>query len=311
MIQCVCLNPVHQKTLTIENFRINAVNRANTNIIESGAGKGVNVARVLKTLGGEPLITGFIGGGTGKFIEDYLSQEGLLHDFVHTINTTRTCTTILDPVQHSHTELVEEGKPVSSDEVRKMSRMFEKHLSQSTLVTIAGTAPQHVPDDMYTRFIEMAHTCHLPVLVDTQKTLLRNAFAAKPLLIKINKQELGDVFGDPVTSLESLNALIGKVLHEGVEWVVITDGENPTLVAHQEKRWEMRPPTVQPVNPIGSGDAMLAGMAFALLDKRGMLAAIQYGLACGTANTLTLTPGDIRNDDVKRLEQAVVVQCLV
>ncbi len=188
MIQCVGLNPVFQRTLTIENFRLNAVNRAKPDVLEGCAGKGINVARVLKTLGKPSISTGFLGGYTGDRISWYLQQEGLASDFVQTASTTRTCTTILDPLNNTHTELVEEGKPVSAQEVEQMYRVFERNLRGCPLVTISGTVPQNVPNDVYFQFVRLAHQYNIPVLVDTQKQLLGQCLKARPFLVKINRE---------------------------------------------------------------------------------------------------------------------------
>jgi tagatose 6-phosphate kinase len=308
MIQCVGLNPVYQKTLTIENFSLNTVNRAQPNVIESSAGKGINVARVLNTLGQASVNTGFLGGDTGRAVERFLSQEGLAYDFVQTQNATRTCITILDPVQQTQTEIVEEGKPVSPDEVEAMYQVYEKNLQDCDMVLIAGTAPQNAPDDIYYTFADKARQRKIPVLIDTQKHLLVKSLKAKPFLVKINRDELGVAFQAPVDSDEMLKNLIQRVHLEGVEWVVISQGKEATVVSFQGEYWDVIPPSIDVVNPIGSGDATFAGIAATILETQDVLQSIRVGTACGTANALTLTPGEVRPEDVKRLTQEVRVK---
>lgn len=307
MIQCVGLNPVFQRTLTIENFQLNVVNRAKPGVLEGSAGKGINVARVLKTLGKPSISTGFLGGYTGERIFWFLQQEGLASDFVQTTSTTRTCTTILDPLNNAHTELVEEGKPVSAQEVEQMYRVFERNLRGCPLVTISGTVPQNVPNDVYFQFIRLAHQYNIPVIVDTQKQLLVQCLKARPFLVKINREELGVAFEQPINSEKTFFELIQRIHQEGVEWVLITHGKEATIVSHRGKRWAFLPPGVTVVNPIGSGDAMLAGIAAGIVDGLEMLLAIQRGVACGSANALTLPTGTVDREDVERLEPEVKV----
>ncbi len=307
MIQCVGLNPVFQRTLTIENFRLNAVNRAKPDVLEGCAGKGINVARVLKTLGKPSISTGFLGGYTGDRISWYLQQEGLASDFVQTASTTRTCTTILDPLNNTHTELVEEGKPVSAQEVEQMYRVFERNLRGCPLVTISGTVPQNVPNDVYFQFVRLAHQYNIPVLVDTQKQLLGQCLKARPFLVKINREELGVAFEQPVDSEKTFFELIQRIHLEGVEWVLITHGKEATIASHHGQRWTFLPPSLAIVNPIGSGDAMLAGIAAGIVDGLEMLPAIRRGVACGSANVLTLSTGTVIREDVERLESEVKV----
>jgi tagatose 6-phosphate kinase len=308
MIQCVGLNPVYQRTLTIKNFLINSVNQVKGTVFESSAGKGINVSRALKILGHKSIITGFIGGETGELIEQYLSQECLSYEFVHTVNKTRTCTTILDPVNDTHTKIVEEGMPVSSDEVEKMYKVYERNLNGCALVTISGTAPQHVPENIYYHFVKLAQKRKIPTLVDTQKTLLKECLKARPFLIKINQKELGVAFRQHIDSSETLYNIIQELQDDGIEWIVITHGKEAITVACRGQYWEIIPPSIQPVNPVGSGDAALAGIALAIIQGKDVLQAIRFGTACGTASALTLTPGSLQVEDIERLEKEVILK---
>lgn len=305
MIQCVCLNPALQKTISIEKFSLNAVNRVKGAVVESSAGKGINVARALYLLGQRPAITGFCGGPTGDLLQHYLAEEGLTFDFVQTSQATRTCTTILDPIHKTHTELVEEGRPVSVDEVKSMHQVYEKNLDGCRVLTISGTAPHEVPETMYYDFVKLARQRGIPTLVDTQKALLKECLKAQPFLLKVNREEIGAIFHQPVDSPGSLYKIIDHINDEGVEWVVITQGRANTLVAHRGEYWEITPPSIQAINPIGAGDATLGGIAAAFCQGKDVLQAICFGTACGTASALTLTPGSLRVEDVNRLENMV------
>ena len=308
MILCVGLNPVYQKTLTIENFRINEVNRVQPEIIESSAGKGINVARTIQTLGRESLVTGFLGGDTGRYVQGFLAEEGLKADFVTVSSATRTCTTILDPHQQTHTEIVEEGRPVTADDVEEMRQLYARLLPDCRLVTISGSAPQQVPDDIYAHFIRAARHLKIPVLLDTQKELLLQSLDAAPFLVKINQEELGAAFQETISSPEALFRLIDKVHERGVECVVISHGKEALVLSHHGKRQRILPPSIRAVNPIGSGDAVLGGLASALCDGKELVDAVRLGTACGAANALTLTPGFVRFEDVTRLEAEIRVE---
>ena len=307
MILCVGLNPVYQKTLTIEGFRIDQVNRVKPGILESSAGKGINVARTIKTLGNEPLVTGFLGGDTGRYVQGFLAEEGLESDFVPVSSPTRTCTTILDPQQHTHTEIVEEGRPVSADEAERMHRLYAERLPSCQFVTISGTAPQQVPNDIYADFIRAARQFNIPVLLDTQKDLLLESLDAVPFLLKINQDELGAAFQEQITSPEILFRLIDKVHERGVECVLISHGKEALVLSHAGERRRIVPPSIRAVNPVGSGDAVLGGLASALFDGKDFVDAARLGTACGAANALTLAPGCVRLDDVTRFEAEIQI----
>jgi tagatose 6-phosphate kinase len=80
------------------------------------------------------------------------------------------------------------------------------------------------------------------------------------------------------------------------------------LVFGKTEKWVVTPPVVAAVNPIGSGDAMMAGIATALDRGQAMVEAVRFGVACGAANALTATSGEVRRADVMRLLRRVTVR---
>lgn len=311
MIQCVSLNPALQRTLTVEHLRVNSVNRVLDRPVEGSAGKGINAARAIHALGHTPVITGFCGGATGEVITTTLERENLDYEMVQTANKTRICTTILEPSRNTYTEIVEEGLPVEPAEVEAMTALYRKRLQNCDLVTLSGSVPQGVPATIYRDYVALAADRQIPALVDTQKALLRECLPAHPFLIKINREELAAAFETNLATEDDLTDLLRRVERQGGQWMVITDGARPTIVRHRDEQWQVLPPTLQALNPIGAGDVMLGGIAAALAEGHDALEAVRRGAACGSASTLTKTPGHIRHDDVTRLlAETRVIQTL-
>src|SRR5262245_47416030 len=95
MIVCLGTTPAVQRVLFLNDLKLNQDNKA-TEVRECAAGKAVNAARVLRTLGESPLAMGFVGGATGAFIEADLDAIGVSHSLVHVPEPTRICFTLLD-----------------------------------------------------------------------------------------------------------------------------------------------------------------------------------------------------------------------
>src|SRR5512144_1251596 len=91
MILCLNLNAAIDKTIVVSSFEINKIHRPES-VLALAGGKGCNVARALKTLKEIPVVSGWVGGFAGQFIERELQQEGIQTDFVHTDFESRTCT---------------------------------------------------------------------------------------------------------------------------------------------------------------------------------------------------------------------------
>ena len=67
MILCLGTTPAVQRVMVFTKLTLDAVNRAATTL-DGAAGKSVNVAKVLKSLGERPVATGFLGGDRGTFV---------------------------------------------------------------------------------------------------------------------------------------------------------------------------------------------------------------------------------------------------
>ena len=76
MIYTVTLNPAVDKTVYVDNFAIDAVNRA-SEVRQDAGGKGINVSKTIHELGGESTAIAFLGGATGIFIQEALQAMGI------------------------------------------------------------------------------------------------------------------------------------------------------------------------------------------------------------------------------------------
>lgn len=103
MIYTVTLNPAIDYIVRLDHVETGAVNRMASEDKFAG-GKGINVSRVLKRLDIENTATGFIGGFTGRFIEDVLTSEAISTNFVTVDQDTR-----IDPASAGSTVYVNTG----------------------------------------------------------------------------------------------------------------------------------------------------------------------------------------------------------
>src|SRR5689334_17705447 len=90
MILCLSPNPAIDRTMYIDELQIGEVHRAKR-VMAAAGGKGLNVARAIRTLGGEPLCMGPIGGNTGNLLAHLTQQDALSAQWTCVRNETRTC----------------------------------------------------------------------------------------------------------------------------------------------------------------------------------------------------------------------------
>lgn len=299
-ILCVGLTPALQQTMEFPAIDCGEVNRAATTTV-TVAGKAANVARVLHTLGSTPLLTGFNGGDSGRRLAGLLAAEGIRQRFVACPHPTRTCVTVVERKRHRVTELVEEATLPGPAYWRELRAVIDELLRTVQAVAVSGNLPPSAPTDFYAWVAARANRADVPLVIDSSQNALIESLPNRPLLAKLNRRELAATFGR--TRLREADVLrkAKRLCTRGAVQALITDGARGAWLASAAGIWHARPPAIEAVNPIGSGDAVTAGFLHAWLTTRNPQESLRIGVACGTANALTRTPGDVRAADVRAI----------
>ena len=308
-ILCVNPNAAIDKTVVVHNFSLDKIHRPQA-VVSAAGGKGCNVARVLRILGETPIVTGWVGGHAGRYIEAGLRSEGISPAFTHSGFESRTCLSIYDPLNHTLTEIYESGEPVSGAAQRAFCTRYRALLERCALVTLSGSLPVAVPDSLYADLIRWAHRAGVPVLLDSSREPLRLGLAAGPSLIKPNRFELCTLLGQDLTSFDQIVAAARGLSCRHATAVVVSLGAEGAVAVSAEATWHAQPPPVLAQSAVGSGDAMLAGLAIGLTHGQTLEQALRLAVAAGAANTLTIGAGRLKREDVDAILPGVTVQRL-
>lgn len=307
MILCVNLNAAIDKTALVSPFELNQIHRPQS-VLALPGGKGCNVARALKTLGETPVVTGWIGGFAGAFIEAALRREGIESAFVETESESRTCLSILDEANGTLTELYENGAPVSPDKLDELLARFELIIGEFSAVALCGSIPKGVPADTYARLIAIAHREGIPVALDASGEALKLGLAARPLLIKPNKAEFADLIGAMPDTLPGFAAAAADVARRFDVIVVLSLGADGALGVQDGEIWHARPPQLKIRSAVGSGDSLVAGVVRGLTRGLPLADALATGVAAGTANALHIGAGVFTLEDFEQVRAQVTVE---
>lgn len=286
------LNPSVDIKYTLDYFSIDEVNRVDQ-VIKTAGGKGLNVSRVLKQLDADVGATGFLGGELGEFIRSELKKECIVDLFVPISGKTRNCIAVIH--EGMQTEILESGPVIQDEEIEHFLSNFIKILPQVDLVTISGSLPKGVPTNFYQRIIELCSQHEKLVLLDTNEKLLDASLKgrAKPYLIKPNREELAGFLGREINSQEDLMVALEDQAFQDIEWVVVSLGSKGAMIKHQESIYNVQIPKVEAVNPVGSGDSVIAGFASGLSRKLEKTTLMRYGIAMGILNAMEEKTGYI------------------
>lgn len=309
MILVVNLNASVDKRYEMTDLEKGDVMRA-THVENTPGGKGIHVANVATKLNEQCLVTGFLGGKTGEFIEEKLKEYNITQDFVKIQGETRECLAIItdDLVQ---TEILEPGPEVTEEEKYRLIEKYKELLKSCDMVVASGSMPRNISKDFYKTLIEIAHSYGKKFLLDTSGESLRLGMEAKPFFIKPNKDEIESLTGRKVQNDKDVIREIKELQVKGIELVVVSLGSKGAMAGYKGKIYKVTPPKVNALNPVGSGDSFVAGIAVAMKRGYSIEEVLRYASACGTANAMEKETGSVKREVVESLLKNINVTELV
>lgn len=285
MIYTITLNPALDKQLTVSDIRFNDVLIAEGVQLDFG-GKGFNVSRMLKELNQPSKAVGLLGGQTGKAIEAGLKEQAIDVVAIPVSGETRTNVSVVTPGGSKHIKVNEKGPTISVSELQQVFQYIFENAAAGTLWVLAGSIPPGVKVDVYQQMTQKIKELGGDVVLDTSGAALKEGVLAHPKLVKPNLFELSQLTGREVTSLQEILENPALTRSVGAEFVAISAGDKGALLTDGEKTAICLPPEIQEANPVGAGDAMVAGLSFALYHGYDLEQALMLGVACGTASAM-------------------------
>ncbi len=306
MILVINLNASVDKRYELKDIKKDTVMRARS-VENTPGGKGIHVANVTTILKESCMVTGFLGGKTGEFIEEKLKDYGINQDFVKIQGETRECLAFItdDLLQ---TEILEPGPKVSEDEQQEFLQKYIELIKDSDVIVASGSLPKNAPNTFYRNLIELANSQGKKFLLDTSGESLKEGIKGKPYFIKPNKDEIEALTGRKINKLKDVVREIKEFQEKGIEFVTISLGADGSITGVNGKFYKVTFPRVKTINPVGSGDSYVAGIAIGIQRGYDIKDILRFASACGTANALEKETGFVTEMVVKELFNKVEVR---
>ena len=302
MILTAGLTPAWQQILVFDRFNVGAVNRA-AEVHWCAAGKVLNAGINVHRLGGPSLTLCPLGGPPRVEIARQMEAQGVPCRWVLTESPTRVCTTILDRATGTMTELVENGRPLTDHELWAFRDAYAAEAARADVALLTGSLPLGTPDTFYRELIART-PC--PVVADFRGRELLEVLNCKPYLVKPNRQELAATVGKAIQTDAELIDAMRWLNRQGAVWVVVTQGSGPVWVCSQSETHRFSPPPVEHVvNPLGCGDALAAGIAWAVRAGWNVPEAVRWGMAAAAAKLGELLPSGFDPDQLPQYADRV------
>lgn len=263
-------------------------------------GGGINVARVVKRLGGRAHAVYLAGGVTGVVLDDLLDRHGLDRTRLDIADQTRTSLSVHERSSGREYRFVPEGPQVTRDEweicLKRLADIDCEYLVAS------GSLPRGVPDDFYLR-LRQAIRPEVRFVVDTSGEALRQVLSGGGVfLVKPSLGEMEQLAGRSLADRGDLLRAAAEVVERGAaEHVAVTLGKDGALLVGKEGALSLPPIPVEAKSAVGAGDSFVAGMTFAFAAGQDRVAAFRQGVAAGTAAVLTPGTDLCHREDVERL----------
>jgi len=310
VIITVTPNAAIDKTLTVPNFQTGFRHRASDSLTLPG-GKGINVARALKSLGQPVVVTGLVGGRAGQQIVEGLAREDILSDIVRISGESRTSTVVIDPTTMSQTEVIEYGPAVTSQELDGLLAKIEYLAKGASVVVLAGSLPRKVPDDFYAVVMQRLRRTHCYLVLDSYGEPLRLGVRARPHLVTPNLREAEDLVGHEFNDEQDVVDATAAISDLGARNVVIKTSLGCVARFTRGRRSHVYRARITEletiVSTVGSGDAFLAGFLDARVSRRDLPDCLRAALAAGAANTQFSGAGLLDAEQARRLFETTEV----
>jgi tagatose 6-phosphate kinase len=311
MIITVTLNAAIDKTLAVPNFRLGRRHRAVEQTSMAG-GKGVNVARALKSLGQPVIATGVAGGPNGTRIIEQLTEEAILNDFVRIREESRMSTAVVDPTSGEQTEINERGPLVTEAELELFVDKLLYLAKGAEICVFSGSLPRGVEADVYARLIVELRKLGVITVLDSEGDALLLGARAEPSLVSPNELEAEELVGHEFADEHDRLTGLQEITELGARSVIMTMASGClALLGDQERRlYRATFDPLEPVSAVGSGDAFLAGYVASRYGGRPEEECLRYAVACGAESTQHFGAGVLDPREVERLLPEVRVETL-
>ena len=304
MILAVTLNPALDVTHHVRHADWDGVNRPHRVLTRPG-GKGLNVARVLRTLGADVRAIGLAGGLDGQAVREGLAAAGVPATFTPIAGPTRRTFTVVDEAAGRVAAFNEPGPAVAHGEYRRFRTLFGRALAGCSVAVLSGSVPPGVPATGYAALTKTAAAAGVPVILDADGPALRHALAAGPAVVKPNLAELERAAGRQLRAggepdLAAVAAAARELTAAGAGAAVVSLGPRGLLAVTADGAWLAAPAARAAGNPTGAGDAVVAGLALGLSLGRSWEERLRACAALGAAAVAAPAAGDISLDDYHR-----------
>lgn len=301
-IVTLTLNPAMDLSTTAARVEPTRKLRCSLPHYDPGGG-GINVARVVASLGGDVLAVYPGGGPFGDLLERTLAGLGVPQRRVPIAGDTRESFTVDEGASGLQYRFVLPGPELSAVEQQACLDAIAALDPRPSWLVLSGSFPRGVAPMFFDQVVALAQRIGARLVLDCSGEALRHAGQRGAIhLLKPSLSELATLAGGKVEGVAAQEAALRELIGRGVaEVIVLSLGGEGAVLASKEGIERFAPLDVPVCSAVGAGDSMVGAMVLALSRGWSLPAAVRYGIAAGSATLMRPGTELCRAEDVERL----------
>ncbi|MGP9798913.1 1-phosphofructokinase [Halomonas sp. 86] len=306
----VTLNPALDLAFDLEELTLGAVNRPWNAQLEA-AGKGVNVARVLASLGHHVVVSGFLGRDNNGPFQRAFTQLGVTDAFVRVPGETRINAKLAEKSGRV-TDINGPGIGVDATQVAALLNSIKQQLNAEPVdaILVAGSLPPGLSLTSFATLLTELKATGVPLWVDTSGEALLCAIEVAPEAVKPNELELAHWAGEALDDHTKRVSATCRLYQAGIGQALLSAGADGVIWVNAKGIWQSTPPRVQAANTVGAGDTFVAGMLHGVLSQQSDEETLRFATALSAESVRHVGVGHAHADDFAVLLQHTQVQRL-
>lgn len=310
MIVCTLFNPAVDIVYRVDGFEVGAtLLDIPTHAVPSG--KGLNVARVIATLGEEAAVAGLIPENDMRMFSSFIEDSGITPFLYEAAGNARVNITVNDKRSSCVTHINSASAQLPLRIQDEFLQFLEERCQKDSSWCFSGSMPSGFDNDVYSRVINMCKDKGVNTLLDTRGVALKMGARARPLMLKPNLSELQEFFGEEeIKGVHHIALCAKRFIDMGIAYVFISLGEDGMIAIHGNDCLLCSPPAVKTVDTVGCGDALAAGILVAQKRNFSFIEMCRLAIACGTSKSMHEGPGIVTRDEVWQLMEDVKITAI-
>ena len=265
-VATITLNPAYDLVGLSAPIELGEVNRVTTAGFHA-AGKGINVAKVLKSLGIDVTVGGFLGKENQDGFQKEFSEAGIANRFQMVEGRTRINVKLTEP-SGKVTDFNFSGFEITKQDWTRFVNDTLSWAGQFDMICVSGSVPPSIDLNDFTAWMKRLRSECMCLIFDSSREAFVAGLKALPWLVKPNHHELEIWAGKPLPELSDVVQAAHELRQQGIAHVVISLGEQGAMWVNASGAWMAKPPKCDVVSTVGAGDSMVGGLIYGLMMRQ-------------------------------------------